>query len=245
MTLSVVVVRCPTQSRSRGAAVKNIRLEKNFTNMYNKEFECLDSLKLGDSQEDRERKLLVDKGCKRNADGSYEVPLPLRSLTNVPANAAIARERLHGVKMRLTRDPKYRSTYTAFMEDLISKGWIERAPEGSLAGGWYIPHFGVFSEKKNKIRVVLDCAARVQGMSLNDLLYPGPNLANSLVSVLIQFRQGIFAFTADVNAMYYQVKVPVAMDFFITWTLNSENGENYWGPKSKNPLKNKLLWISG
>ena len=100
--------------------------------MYNKEFECLDSLKLGDSQEDREWKLLVDKGCKRNADGSYEVPLPLRSLTNVPATAAMARKRLHGVKMRLTRDPKYRSTYTAFMEDLISKGWMERAPEGSL-----------------------------------------------------------------------------------------------------------------
>ncbi|XP_071944867.1 uncharacterized protein [Antedon mediterranea] len=73
---------------------------------------------------------------------------------------------------------------------------------------WYIPHHGVFNPHKPKLRVVFDCAARSQGIALNDVLIPGPTLTNSLLGVLLRFRECKVALMADVEAMFYQVRVP-------------------------------------
>ena len=53
---------------------------------------------------------------------------------------------------------------------------------------------------------MFDCAAKYQGHSLNDKCKQGPDL-NKLVHVLLRFRQHKWAIMADVEAMYYQVKV--------------------------------------
>ena len=55
--------------------------------------------------------------------------------------------------------------------------------------------------------MVFDAAARFNGASLNDQLYQGPDLANSLIGVLIRFREEEIALTADLEAMLHQVKV--------------------------------------
>ena len=56
-------------------------------------------------------------------------------------------------------------------------------------------HHGVYHPKKSeKIRVVFDCSAKFEGTSLNDQLMQGPDLTNSLVGVLTQFRQEPIAF---------------------------------------------------
>ncbi|XP_068237008.1 uncharacterized protein [Palaemon carinicauda] len=36
----------------------------------------------------------------------------------------------------------------------------------------------------------------------------GPNLTNSLTGVLIRFRQEVYAFTGDIEAMFFQIKIP-------------------------------------
>ena len=36
----------------------------------------------------------------------------------------------------------------------------------------------------------------------------GPDLTKSLIGVLIRFRKGLIPFTADIEAMYYQVSIP-------------------------------------
>ena len=54
---------------------------------------------------------------------------------------------------------------------------------------------------------MFDAAARFNGVSLNNQLYQGPDLANSLTGVLIRFCEEEIAFTADLEAMFHQVKV--------------------------------------
>ena len=63
-------------------------------------------------------------------------------------------------------------------------------------------------KKPEKVRVVFGCAAKNRGVSLNDVLLPGPDMTNSLVGVLTRFRQEWFAVMADIECMYYQVRVP-------------------------------------
>lgn len=61
--------------------------------------------------------------------------------------------------------------------------------------------------KPEKLRVVYDCAAKYRQTSLNDQLFQGPNLTNSLVGVLTRFREKPIAVVADIEAMYHQVLV--------------------------------------
>ena len=54
---------------------------------------------------------------------------------------------------------------------------------------------------------MFDCAAEYQGLSLNKVLMPGPDLVNSLVAVLNRFRRDEIALVPDIEAMFYQVRV--------------------------------------
>ena len=73
---------------------------------------------------------------------------------------------------------------------------------------WYLPHFGVHHPVKKNLRVVFDCSASFGDASLNDMLLQGPDLTNKLLGVLLRFRLGKIAFTADIEAMFHQVRVP-------------------------------------
>ena len=55
--------------------------------------------------------------------------------------------------------------------------------------------------------MVFDAASNCENISLNDYLVHGPDLMNSLVGVLIRFRQNLPALIADIEAMFHQVKV--------------------------------------
>ena len=93
---------------------------------------------------------------------------------------------------------------------------------------WYIPHHYVIHPVKRKIRVVFDCAAKYQGISLNDQLLQGPNQTNTLSGVLIRFRQEAVALVADIEQMFHQVKVaPEDRDAlrFLWWKDHDLNKE--------------------
>ena len=155
----------------------------------------------------------MEEGICQTEDGHYQMPLPLRENTpKLPDNKALALRRLLKLKSRMENDPRYRRDYTAFMQDLIEKGYAEKVREDQQPSEdgrrWYIPHHGVYHPKKpEKIRVVFDCSATYMGQSLNKHLLQGPDLTNSLVGVLFRFRQEAIAFMCDLEAMFHQFKV--------------------------------------
>ncbi|XP_074661512.1 uncharacterized protein LOC141914144 [Tubulanus polymorphus] len=76
---------------------------------------------------------------------------------------------------------------------------------------WYLPHHAVrHPAKPDKPRVVFDCSAKYLGVSLNDKLLQGPDFTNSLLGVLLRFREYPIAIKSDIQKMFYQVKVPAA-----------------------------------
>ncbi|XP_076029146.1 uncharacterized protein LOC143017993 [Oratosquilla oratoria] len=120
--------------------------------------------------------------------------------------------------------------YKQFMINLLEKGYAEKVPTCDVKNQqiWCIPHFGVrHPTKSNKVRVVLDCAARVNDLSLNYLLRQGPDISNLLLGVL-RFRLRLHAYTADIETMYYQVKVPESdRDYlrFLWWKEGQIGGD--------------------
>ena len=74
---------------------------------------------------------------------------------------------------------------------------------------WYLPHHPVINPNKpEKVRRVLNGAAKFHGTSLNKSLFTGPDLLQNLIHVLLSFRQLQFAISADIEGMFLQVGVP-------------------------------------
>ncbi|TWW55967.1 hypothetical protein D4764_09G0010170 [Takifugu flavidus] len=156
-------------------------------------------------------------------DGHYQLPLPFKGDPKMPNNRLMAEERAESLKRKFGRNI-FKEEYTLFMNAMLKCGHAELVPkeeEEIQAGmGWYIPHHGVRHPKKGGLRVVFDCSASYQGTSLNSELLKGPNLTNSLIGVLLRFCHGNVAILADVEKMYYQVKIPPEhVDFlrFLWW----------------------------
>ncbi|XP_033758237.1 uncharacterized protein LOC117340586 [Pecten maximus] len=162
------------------------------------------------SREDKQFLDMAENSIYKDGE-HYCVSLPFRNMVTIlPDNSVMAKRRLRSIENRFKADPKFKEDYTTFMETLLEKGHAEPAPVGFDKGKvWYIPHHGVYHKKKNKIRVVFDCSARYQGVSLNDNLLQGPDLTNNLLGVLMRFREEPVAVIGDIEAMFYQVKVPV------------------------------------
>lgn len=83
--------------------------------------------------------------------------------------------------------------------------------------------------------VVFNCSATFQGTSLNSELLPGPDLTNTLFSVLSKFQQEPVAVMADIKSMFHQVRVSKShADFlqFLWWP---------YGDISKTPVEHCMV----
>lgn len=169
------------------------------------------------SREDEQFLQIVKQGI--SFEGTrYSIPLPFKDKiceekeVSMPNNYSQASRRLMWQRQKMLKDESLRKDYTAFIEKLIDKGYCEPAPDASSVaegGLWYLPHHGVYNiNKPGKIRVVFDCSARFNGICLNDILLQGPDFMNNLFAVFTRFREQPIAFVADLEAMFYQVRVP-------------------------------------
>ena len=92
------------------------------------------------------------------------------------------------------------------MEEYFFGGYAEKIEEQPTEEGWYLPHHPVILDTKNtKVRIVFDSAAKIKGVSLNDLLEKGPNLLNDLTGILLRFRRYKYAVAGDISKMFLQI----------------------------------------
>ena len=145
-------------------------------------------------------------------EGGFQIALPFKDNVAFPDNRQQIYSRFLSLSKRLRADNQYFLDYDRFMQDMINEGYVSVVPEEELnirsPNCWYLSHHGVYHKNKNKLRVVFNCSLKFNGVSLNDNLLQGPDLANSLFGVLLRFREESFAFTGDIQKMFYQVSTP-------------------------------------
>jgi len=146
-------------------------------------------------------------------DGRYEFDIPFKYFPpNLPDNESLARQRLESLRRRLVRNDNLKEKYCSGMNELLKNGYSELVPadeiEATNTVTCYLPHHPVFSVNKPEgVRIVFDCAAKYNGVSLNDQVLQGPDLTNKLIGVLLRFREERIAVMADIEAMFHQVRV--------------------------------------
>jgi hypothetical protein len=151
---------------------------------------------------------------RRLPNGLFEVGLPWREDDpQVPDIYYLALSRLNSLCRHFVRDPIYLELYSINIKAYVEKGYAEECLDSHEAPGdtsrrWYLPHFGVTNiNKPGKLRIVHDAAAQSQGVSLNSLLLPGPDMLQSLLGILLRFREGQVALTGDIRKMFPQIKI--------------------------------------
>ncbi|XP_054257437.1 uncharacterized protein LOC128982503 [Macrosteles quadrilineatus] len=147
----------------------------------------------------------------RDNSGRYVVKLPKRP--NHPLlgeSCSTAQLRLKAMERKFAAQPEFKDLYSEFMDDYIKSGHMSTCEQPLSGECYYLPHHGVFKENppNSKIRVVFNGSSKTNnGVSLNDILMPGPKLQNDISDVLLYFRCHKFVFTCDIRQMYRQILV--------------------------------------
>ena len=165
------------------------------------------------SVEDKQFEKIIG-GSLKLVGGHYQCCLPFRDpACKLEDNIRHAMDRLMSLKRKLRNNPTFNRDYLTFMNSLIDKGYAEKVHEPpddnqGQVNRWYMPHHGIYNPTKpGKIRVVFDCSAKTRGVSINDVLLPGPVLTNKVVDVLLRFRQHPVGLMGDIEGMFFQVNV--------------------------------------
>ena len=93
---------------------------------------------------------------------------------------------------------------------LRSESWPNRTKRNQRKLQWYLHHLVINSHKAEKVRRVCNAAAKYQGVALNDKLLSGPDLPQSLIGIIFRFREHQIALSADIEAIFFQVRATTA-----------------------------------
>ncbi|XP_063828959.1 uncharacterized protein LOC135078291 [Ostrinia nubilalis] len=142
-------------------------------------------------------------------DKHFSVDLPFCKDPSVLGDSrSVAYRRFQMLERKFDKVDGLRQNYNKTINEYIQQGYLSEAPEADSDEGYYIPHHAVFKAGKDSARAVLDASCKTQsGLSLNDILYVGPNLQSDLFLLLIDFRIFPVAVTADVKQMFLRVSV--------------------------------------
>lgn len=173
------------------------------------------------SWEDRKFVDIMERSIHKNENGNWVMPLPFRSTKPVmPNNREQAVCRFNSLLRTLRRKPQMEEDYFKFLGKVFDRGHAVPVPAEEQSQShqdtgkvWYLPHFGIYHPKKpTQIRVVFDSSAEYKGVSLNKELMTGPDLANSLLGVLLRFRQNDVGAMCDVEQMFHSFSVDPSIE---------------------------------
>ena len=145
-------------------------------------------------------------------NGHYVVPMLWKSEESLPDSKPMASRRLWHLTKRFQKDESYFEKYKENVDGYIQNDFAKKLDkEEALTRSrksWYLPHHGVINENKpGRVRMVFDAASKVNNKGLNSNLSTGPDLMNSLLGVLLRFRKHKIAVVADIEKMFYQVRL--------------------------------------
>ena len=130
-----------------------------------------------------EEKVALEKvsSSVRYNNGRNSVAMPWKEQRpQLPNNPQMAESRLLSIKRNLKKEEFVGKEYQKTIEMYVEKGYLHKVPEAEAPPPeiWYLPHFPIVKISKStiKVRIVFDCSAKCNGISLNNVIHAGPKL---------------------------------------------------------------------
>ncbi|XP_049886991.1 uncharacterized protein LOC126381569 [Pectinophora gossypiella] len=214
---------------------QNIHINKNTKNIQNNKIHCNHALINNTLQNNMENILTKfweieevpqkpklnenDKICERHFinntyrlnTGRFCVRLPLVDSPDCLGDTYhLAKRRFLNLEKKFKRNSSLKVEYSKFIKEYADLGHLSQSENLKPPVSYFLCHHAVLREnsESTKLRVVFDGSApSSSGYSLNDILMVGPNVQDSLFSILIRARQYKYLLTGDIEKMYRQVEV--------------------------------------
>ncbi|XP_036345055.1 uncharacterized protein LOC118754286 [Rhagoletis pomonella] len=173
--------------------------------------------KKGINEDDKYCEELFKATTTRNTDGKYIVSLPFKR--NFPKNVCLgpslksACSQFYRNETRLAKKPVLQTEYNRIVseyETLAHMSKINQNISPDSTDCYFLPHHAVLKEESTttKVRVVFNASCpTANGMSLNDVLLPGPVLQADLTILILRWRLFQYVFNSDIEKMYRQIFV--------------------------------------
>ena len=180
-----------------------------------KKSETLEKLSLAEEREQS----LIERCIQYNPDEkqlSTKLPFVLEADSHIVDNYSVAKKVLESQVKIAHKHPETIEQIIASHDKLRNKGYVSRIqdlPEShrkfAEKPGYYLPWRAVYSSSlSTPCRMVFDASARCRtGYSLNCVLAKGTNMLATLFHLLIKFRVGASALTADISMAYNQIQL--------------------------------------
>lgn len=164
-------------------------------------------------KEERELQLIERNLEFDNVENRWIAQYPwIRDPADLPDNRRAAFGMLMSTEKRLGRNADHAKVYQEQIEDMVDRGVARKLTRSELETYegpiHYISHHEVLrpDSKSTPVRIVFNSSANYMGHVLNEYWAKGPDLLNSLLGVLIRFREHEVALIGDIKKMYHSVK---------------------------------------
>lgn len=143
----------------------------------------------------------------------WMIPLPIQGdLKGLPSNYNEAYTRLESTERRLRKNPSLAQSYQQQIDDMVNRGCIRKLSTEEIAQYpgpvHYLSHHVILRPDKPST----PCRLVISPLLLNEFLLKGPDLLNSIISVLIKWREQRYAVIGDISKMFNQVWVDPVRD---------------------------------
>lgn len=147
--------------------------------------------------------------------GHFTVTMPIQNdkLGELGNSFNSAYRNLLILESKFRKNPQLHTQYKAFIDEFIDLGhaeYISNFEQQHQQQQCYLPHLGVLKpdSRTTKLRTVVNASSKTStGVSLNDILYEGPNIYNDVLDILLRFRMYKYAFTCDIVKMFRTIFV--------------------------------------
>ena len=163
--------------------------------------------------------------------GIYVTKLPFKLHHEIlPDNFQLSKNRLISLRGKPDKDPELFNNYDQIFNEYEENNIIEKVQEEDVPDPGnihYLPHRAVVRHVKTttKVRPVFDASAKVEGVSLNDCLYSGPNLLSMIFDILLRFRTNKIALISDIRQAFLNIGIHPDHVNYLRFLWFSETGE--------------------
>ncbi|XP_045493307.1 uncharacterized protein LOC123692588 [Colias croceus] len=163
------------------------------------------------STEDQKCIDFYNKTTRRLTDGRYEVRIPFieQYEQELGSTKELAVAQFKNLEKKFNKQPELAQQYRDFIHEYQQLNHMRRSTS-NLPSEIFLPHHSVLRQESTttKLRVVFNASAKTTtGKSLNDIMCKGPNLQQDLQKLILKWRQFRYAYTADIEKMYRQIKI--------------------------------------
>ncbi|GFY78678.1 uncharacterized protein TNIN_162411 [Trichonephila inaurata madagascariensis] len=163
-------------------------------------------------------------------NGRYETKLLWKDdKIQLSNNYEVAKRRLFNLNDKFKRDKGLYLNYKEIIQQQLKDGIVEftDCEPNKTCPGYFMPHHAVIRKEKEttKVRICFDASSKSRDqLSLNDLLYCGPNLNPELLRIILKFRIEKIAMCADIQRAFLEIGIKEEDRIYLQFLWGHDNG---------------------